>query len=195
MVTDGPHISARVDHIPPALWIIAVFALAPFPLSAAAYGWGAPDLARPALTVILTWSGVILAFLGGARWGLESARPNPRAERLVISVLSPVVGWTILASRHRIAAWKTYTQWGPDGQPGFYLDDPPGIAMIEKARKLGIRNVAVHKGLAFGPKSYEHSTCVDVGRVAKRYPDVNFLIYHSGYVAGQKEGLRYCGDQ
>ena len=102
MVTDGPHISARDDHIPPALWIIAVCALAPFPLSAAAYGWGAPDLARPALTVILTWSGVILAFLGGARWGLESARPIPRAERLVISVLSPVLGWTILASRHRI---------------------------------------------------------------------------------------------
>ncbi len=97
-------------------------------------------------------------------------------------------GMDELAARHKIAAWKTYTQWGPEGQPGFYLDDPPGIAMIEKARKLGIRNVAVHKGLAFGPKSYEHSTCADVGRVAKRYPDVNFLIYHSGYVAGQKEG-------
>jgi predicted TIM-barrel fold metal-dependent hydrolase len=97
-------------------------------------------------------------------------------------------GMDELASRHKIAAWKTYTQWGPEGQPGFYLDDPPGIAMIEKARKLGIRNVAVHKGLVFGPRSYEHSTCADVGRVAKRYPDVNFLIYHSGYVAGQKEG-------
>ena len=92
-----------------------------------------------------------------------------------------------LAAKHRIAAWKTYTQFGPGGV-GFYLDDEPGIRMIEKARKLGIRNVAVHKGLAFGPKSYEHSTCVDVGRVARRYPDVNFLIYHSGYVAGQKEG-------
>jgi uncharacterized protein len=96
-------------------------------------------------------------------------------------------GMDELASKYRIAAWKTYTQWGPDGA-GFYLDDEPGIKLIEKARKLGIRNVAVHKGLAFGPKSYEHSTCVDVGRVAKRYPDVNFLIYHSGYVAGQKEG-------
>jgi predicted TIM-barrel fold metal-dependent hydrolase len=91
-----------------------------------------------------------------------------------------------LAAR-RISAWKTYTQWGPDGT-GFYMDDAPGIALIEKARKLGIRNIAIHKGLAFGPKSYEHSTCVDIGRVAKRYPDVNFLIYHSGFVAGAKEG-------
>jgi predicted TIM-barrel fold metal-dependent hydrolase len=96
-------------------------------------------------------------------------------------------GMDELAARYKVAAWKTYTQWGPDGV-GFYLDDEPGIQLVEKARKLGIRNVAVHKGLAFGPKSYEHSTCVDVGRVARRYPDVNFLIYHSGYVAGQKEG-------
>jgi uncharacterized protein len=96
-------------------------------------------------------------------------------------------GMDELASRHRIAAWKTYTQWGPDGR-GFYMDDEPGIRMIEKARKLGIRNIAIHKGLAFGPESYEHSTCVDIGRVARRYPDVNFLIYHSGFVPGQAEG-------
>jgi predicted TIM-barrel fold metal-dependent hydrolase len=96
-------------------------------------------------------------------------------------------GMDELASRYRISAWKTYTQWGPDGK-GFYLDDPPGIAMIEKARKLGVKTIAVHKGLAFGPRSYEHSTCVDVGRVAKRYPDVNFLIYHSGFVTEKAEG-------
>jgi predicted TIM-barrel fold metal-dependent hydrolase len=96
-------------------------------------------------------------------------------------------GMDELAARHRIAAWKTYTQWGPDGK-GFFLDDEPGVKLVEKARKLGVRTIAVHKGLAFGPKSYEHSTCVDVGRIAKKYPDVNFLIYHSGYVQGQKEG-------
>ena len=92
-----------------------------------------------------------------------------------------------LAAQHRIAAWKTYTQWGPDGK-GFFLDDDVGIAFIEKARKLGVRNIAVHKGLPFGQRSYEHSTCVDVGRAAKRFPDVNFLIYHSGFVAEKKEG-------
>jgi uncharacterized protein len=96
-------------------------------------------------------------------------------------------GMDELASRHTISAWKTYTQWGPDGN-GFYLDDEPGIAMIEKAVKLGIRNIAVHKGLAFGTRSYEHSTCVDVGRVARRYPGVNFLIYHSGFAADKREG-------
>jgi predicted TIM-barrel fold metal-dependent hydrolase len=91
-----------------------------------------------------------------------------------------------LAQRHRIAAWKTYTQWGPDGR-GFFLDDDAGLAFIEKARKLGVRNIAVHKGLPFGSESYEHSTCVDIGRVARRFPDVNFLVYHSGFVPGKPE--------
>ena len=102
MVTDMPEPAARYESIPPALWAIALCALAPFPIAAIAYGWGAADVARPALTVVLTWSGVVLAFLGGVRWGMESGRPKPRAERLLISVLSPVVAWTLLAARHRI---------------------------------------------------------------------------------------------
>ncbi len=93
-----------------------------------------------------------------------------------------------MAENYRIAAWKTYTQWGPDGAPGFFLDDDVGLAMIEKARVLGIRTIAIHKGLPFGPRSYQHSTCVDVGRVAKRFPDVNFLIYHAGFVTTTPEG-------
>ena len=92
-----------------------------------------------------------------------------------------------LATQFGIKAWKTYTQWGPDGR-GFFMDDPPGLRMIEEARRLGVNNIAIHKGLPFGPRSYEHSTCVDIGRVAKRYPDVNFLIYHSGFVTSQAEG-------
>ena len=93
-----------------------------------------------------------------------------------------------LAAQFPIRAWKTYTQWGPDGASGFWLDDEAGIAMIEKARALDIRNIAIHKGLPFGRRSYEHSTCADVGRTARRYPDVNFLIYHSGFVTERAEG-------
>ena len=85
-----------------ALWCIAATALAPFPLAAIAYGWGPPDVARPGLTVIITWSAVILAFLGGARWGLESGLAKPRPQRLLISVLSPVIAWSMLLSRGRI---------------------------------------------------------------------------------------------
>ena len=124
----------------------------------------------------------IVERLDGTHRLLIHGRVNPNQE-------GDLEGMDELASRHRIAAWKTYTQWGPPPeQRGFFLDDEVGERLIERARKLGVRNIAVHKGLAFGPKSYEHSTCVDVGRAAKRHPDINFLIYHSGYVAGQKEG-------
>lgn len=86
-----------------------------------------------------------------------------------------------------VVAFKTYTQWGPTGE-GFWMTDDVGIAFVEKARKLGIRNICIHKGLDFGPKSYEHSTCRDIGPVAKRFPDMNFLIYHSGFVSSKPEG-------
>jgi uncharacterized protein len=122
----------------------------------------------------------IVEKMQGTHRMLVHGRVNPNQE-------GDLEGMDTLAERHKISAWKTYTQWGPAGK-GFFLDDDAGIALIEKARKLGIRNVAVHKGLPFGPQSYEHSTCVDVGRVAKRYRDVNFLIYHSGFVTTKPEG-------
>jgi predicted TIM-barrel fold metal-dependent hydrolase len=86
-----------------------------------------------------------------------------------------------------VSAWKTYTQWGPDGR-GFWMTDDVGVAFVEKARALGIRNICIHKGIPFGQQSYEHSTCRDIGPIAKRFPDVNFLIYHSGWVPGAAEG-------
>lgn len=86
-----------------------------------------------------------------------------------------------------VSAWKTYTQWGPDGK-GFYMDDDVGMAFIERARSLGVKNICIHKGIPFGQRSYEHSTCRDIGVVAKQFPDVNFLIYHSGWVPGKAEG-------
>ena len=89
-----------------------------------------------------------------------------------------------------VAAFKTYTQFGPaDGPAGFYLDDDRfGAPFIERARKLGVKTIAVHKGLAFGARGYEYSTSRDIGPVAKRYPDMTFLVYHAGFDTGVKEG-------
>jgi hypothetical protein len=86
-----------------------------------------------------------------------------------------------LKERWGVSAWKTYTQFGPSGK-GYFLSDDIGTQFIEKARKLGVKVVCVHKGLPFGKQSYEHSKCSDIGIVAKRFPDVNFLVYHSGFV-------------
>jgi predicted TIM-barrel fold metal-dependent hydrolase len=61
------------------------------------------------------------------------------------------------------------------------------MRFIEKARSLDVKVICVHKGLPFGKQSYEHSQCSDIGVVAKRFPDVSFLIYHSGFVTGVPE--------
>jgi len=91
-----------------------------------------------------------------------------------------------LRERWKVSAWKTYTQFGPGGK-GFFLSDDIGTRFIEKARTLGVKIICVHKGLPFGSRSYEHSQCSDIGIVAKRFPDVKFLIYHSGFVTEVKE--------
>ncbi len=91
-----------------------------------------------------------------------------------------------LKERWKVSAWKCYTQWGPDGK-GFFLSDDAGSRFIERARALGIKIICVHKGLPFGRQSYEHSQCSDIGVVARRFPDVKFLVYHSGFVTGVAE--------
>jgi predicted TIM-barrel fold metal-dependent hydrolase len=96
-------------------------------------------------------------------------------------------GMDELAQKWGVSAWKTYTQYGPGGK-GYFLSDEVGLRFIEKARALGVKVICVHKGLPFGRQSYQHSQCSDIGVVAKRFPDVKFLIYHSGYVTSVKEG-------
>jgi predicted TIM-barrel fold metal-dependent hydrolase len=95
-------------------------------------------------------------------------------------------GMDELKEKWGVSAWKTYTQYGPGGK-GYFLSDDVGVRFIEKARALGVKNICVHKGLPFGKRSYEHSQCSDIGVVAKRFPDVNFLVYHSGFVTSVPE--------
>jgi predicted TIM-barrel fold metal-dependent hydrolase len=97
-------------------------------------------------------------------------------------------GMDELAEKWGVSAWKCYTQWSPGGRGFFLHDEDTGLRMIEKARALGVKNVCVHKGLPFGQRSYKHSLASDIGIVAKMFPDVNFLVYHSGFIAGQPEG-------
>jgi predicted TIM-barrel fold metal-dependent hydrolase len=60
----------------------------------------------------------------------------------------------------------------------------------EKCLKAGLVNITVHKGLF--PPSVEqrfphllaHSDVRDVGKAAKDWPQLNFIIYHSGYRFG-----------
>lgn len=94
------------ESAPAALWVIALVALAPFPLAALAHGYGPEAWARPALTILLTWSAVVLAFLGGVRWGLETGEPAPRPHRLALNVGAAMAAWGVLLLRGRLEdAW------------------------------------------------------------------------------------------
>lgn len=121
----------------------------------------------------------IVAELEGSKRLMIHGRVNPNQE-------GDLEAMDELAENWDICAFKTYTQYGPGGV-GFFLHDDPGLAMIERARRLGVRNICVHKGLPFGQQSYEHSQCSDIGIVAKQFPDMNFIVYHSGFVAGNDE--------
>ena len=86
-----------------------------------------------------------------------------------------------------VVAFKTYTQWGPSGN-GFWMTDDVGIAFVEKARKLGVRNICIHKGLTSGRRVTSTPPAATSGRSRSGFPDMNFLIYHSGFVSSKPEG-------
>jgi predicted TIM-barrel fold metal-dependent hydrolase len=81
----------------------------------------------------------------------------------------------------RISAWKTYT--GAElGERAWFLDDEKvAYPFWERTQKLGIRNVCVHKGLPLGAFNERACTPGDVEKAARDFPNLNFIIYHSGY--------------
>jgi len=81
----------------------------------------------------------------------------------------------------KVEAWKCYTGSCPKGfEHGWWMDDERiAYPMLEQARKLNVRRVCVHKGLPLGPvPDYNHPK--DLIKAAKDFPDIDFLVYHSG---------------
>jgi predicted TIM-barrel fold metal-dependent hydrolase len=84
----------------------------------------------------------------------------------------------------KIDAWKMYT--GAElGEKAWFMDDPKvAYPFWEKTRKLGIKNLCVHKGLPLGAFNEKACTPHDLEKAAKDFPDLNFIVYHSGYRGG-----------
>jgi len=92
------------------------------------------------------------------------------------------------ARDHRVAAWKLYPQWGPDGH-GYWLDDGPiAERLFAQARRTGVKTFALHKGVALFGMDPALSSPKDMGKAAKDNPDLTFLVYHSAFQPGVKEG-------
>jgi hypothetical protein len=84
--------------------------------------------------------------------------------------------------------WKGYTIGDPMNRSRYpwRLDDEKLVyPAYEKMAKAAIRNICIHKGLLpqdYGkvlPDLWKFGTVEDLGRAAKDWPSLNFIIYHS----------------
>lgn len=88
--------------------------------------------------------------------------------------------------RFRPVGWKVYTlgAMGPhatraESTGGWWLDDEQvGLPFLERVRASGVRRVCVHKGISYLVPT---GSPRDVGPAAAAFPEIDFLIYHSGY--------------
>jgi predicted TIM-barrel fold metal-dependent hydrolase len=86
-------------------------------------------------------------------------------------------GYTVGDNTHKEAA---HHPWHADDEKLMY-------PFYEKIAKTGIKNVCIHKGL-FAPAVEQqfpnlrpYADVSDIGKAAKDWPQLNFLVYHSGY--------------
>jgi predicted TIM-barrel fold metal-dependent hydrolase len=81
----------------------------------------------------------------------------------------------------KIDAWKMYT--GAElGEKAWFMDDEKvAYPFWERTKKLGVKNLCVHKGLPLGFFNEKACTPLDLEKAAKDWPDLNFIVYHSGF--------------
>lgn len=83
------------DPIPPLVLIYGVLGLAPF-LAPPLIGRLDPELSGLAATGLALYGGLILSFLGGARWGVAVAEDRPRRGAVTLAMLPTLVGLALL---------------------------------------------------------------------------------------------------
>jgi predicted TIM-barrel fold metal-dependent hydrolase len=111
--------------------------------------------------------------------------------------LDAMVEW---AQVLRPAGWKVYTLWSPPERgdaAGWFLDDEAtGRPFLERVRAVGPRIVCAHKGIAGSVASRAPASASprDVGPAAAAFPDLTFVVYHSGYDVDPREEGSYDED-
>ena len=117
----------------------------------------------------------------------EINRVTQSRRMLAHGLITPQLGQVDLdfmdqqAGQLKVDAWKGYTGAAPKGfDRGWFVDDEKiAYPMLERARKLGIKRVCLHKGLPLGPVSdFNHPR--DVIKAARDFPDIDFVLYHAG---------------
>src|SRR5206468_6989660 len=98
--------------------------------------------------------------------------------------------------RDILRGWKTYCPWGDvPYASGWFLDSETGMAFLDQVRKVSQAVpevpplVATHKGFALPGFDQRAATPRDIGPAARQFPEVNFLVYHSGHDIDQSAHL------
>ncbi len=114
---------------------------------------------------------------------------------LAHAVITPGQPWWLEEIDRAIAtlkpdSWKGYSVGDPN-EPSKYrwrLDDEKlAYPAYEKMQKAGITNICIHKGLLpanaeqMDPGVTAFARVDDVGKPAKDWPGLNFIIYHAAY--------------
>jgi uncharacterized protein len=120
----------------------------------------------------------------------EINRVTQSRRMLAHGLITPQLGQVDLdfmdqqAATLKVDAWKGYTGAPPKGfDHGWFVDDEKiAYPMLERARKLGVTRVCLHKGLPLGPVAdYNHPR--DVIKAARDFPDLDFVLYHAGLLS------------
>ncbi len=97
------------------------------------------------------------------------------------------------AEAYRPVGWKVYTLGAMNDDHSAYLpgtgwrldDEASGLPFLEEARAGGVPLVCAHKGVS---GVVDSSSPDDIGPAARAFPDITFVVYHSGYEPGMPEG-------
>lgn len=119
--------------------------------------------------------------------GKEMRRQHPGR----VALYGPVSPWQPdaldvmdrLVEEDGVIGFKFYPMDIVDGRITSYRLDDPEIAfpLLEKAQKLGIKNIATHKAIPQGQVPATPFSPVDVSGAASVFPDLTFEIVHGGF--------------
>jgi predicted TIM-barrel fold metal-dependent hydrolase len=71
--------------------------------------------------------------------------------------------------------------WVGNEVRGWAMDDPEvAFPLFERAQKLGLKVVAIHKAVPLGPVPIENYRMDDIDRAAIAFPELNFEVVHGG---------------
>jgi hypothetical protein len=87
-----------------------------------------------------------------------------------------------------------YSDGSGGGMRGWRLDDADfATPVLEAARDLGIRNVAIHKAVRFGGAPMDSLRVGDLEGPLGRFPEISFHMVHAGYAFLEETRILMAG--